>query len=108
MVLPLPYCVGEQIGIWFGVCTGEMVVSLVVVATKGYHSLSKYEWMLDGRVLAKELFPVIYATCQGHYSCEVKIASIAISHKIHFNVIGKTLPIFNKLTNEYTFVISVT
>lgn len=65
----------QQLEIWTSSCIQphSRVGILAVVAKGGYHSIARYEWEYNGAVAKKELYPILYATQCGCYSCSVKI-----------------------------------
>ena len=63
--------IGAPFGVWTGgySCPGERVALLACVATGGYHSTSSYQWFSEEKKLDDEIYPILYATCSGTYSC---------------------------------------
>lgn len=64
---------GTSFAIWVGsfASPADEVAVLACVAINGNHSLVAYQWARDGSSLSDEVYPVMYATLPGTYSCTV-------------------------------------
>ena len=59
---------------------------MAVVALNGYHSVAKYQWSLEARVLDDETTPLVYTSVAGKYLCVVTAGDN--QQRVHFNVTG--------------------
>ena len=57
---------------------------LVAVITGGFHSAAEYCWAKDSVRLEEEVYPVIYATSVGEYTCSVAMDKYSLLQSFIF------------------------
>ena len=72
-----------------GVSENSSVALLMCVAVEGFHLLATYQWSQDVSQIVDEVYPLLYTTKPGKYSCLVSVKNI-------WNVILK-LKVFIKI-----------
>ena len=49
----------------------DHVALLMCIALSGYHSLSTYQWRESGKVMVSEVYPLLYISNAGMFTCTV-------------------------------------
>ena len=83
--------IDSQLSLWTGVKTGvsenSSVALLMCVAVEGFHLLpNNYQWSQDASQIVDEVYPLLYTTKPGKYSCLVSVENMPL--ECHFEVKG--------------------
>lgn len=76
----------EGWGIWTGGVGSKNITMLVAVVTGGFHSVAKYSWAKDNIPLEEDMYPVIYATSVGEYTCSIDMDKYGVSLNFSYSV----------------------
>ncbi len=65
---------------------------LAAVVTGGFHADAEYCWALDSVPDEDEVYPILYASSVGEYTCSIAMYKYGVSFKVTFSVTsGKLL-----------------
>ena len=79
-----------QLSLWTGVKTGvfeNSSVALLMCVAVGFHLFANYQWSQDASQIVDEVYPLLYTTMHGKYSCLVSVKN-NMSLECHFEVKG--------------------
>ena len=79
---------GSHLSLWTGVnlSQDDHVALLMCVAVNGYHSVVSYQWSKNGAEMNGEVYPLLYISAFGRYTCRVSSELKALEH--HFETKG--------------------
>ena len=79
---------GSRWGVWTGGEGDIRIAVLVAIVTEGFHSQTCYQWSSsDKGDLQGEIYPVVYVTQRGSYTCTCSIAAEVVL-TLNFTVKG--------------------
>lgn len=101
----LQLCIDEGWGLWTGGVGSKNIAVLVAVVTGGFHSAAKYYWAVDNVPDEEEVYPILYASSIGEYTCSIAMSTLGVSFKATFSVTsGKLLDYYSHCSLKFTLL----
>lgn len=80
------YCIGDGWGLWTGGVGSQNIAMLAAVVTGGFHSAAEYRWAVDSVPDEDEVYPILYASSVGEYTCSIVMHKYGVSFEVTFSV----------------------